>query len=57
MDTPTLDRLGRSDEELVLLIERLRAECKSRQGDFSVLWHNDWLVTGRRRHLFEAALG
>src|SRR5262245_38334599 len=57
MDTPTLDRLDRSDEELVLLIERLRAECKSSQGDFTVLWHNDWLVTGRQRHLFEAALG
>lgn len=57
MDTPTLDRLGLPDEELVALIERLRNECRRYRGDFTVLWHNYWLMTGRQRRLLEAALG
>jgi peptidoglycan/xylan/chitin deacetylase (PgdA/CDA1 family) len=57
MDTPTLDRLGLPDEELVALIERLRRECTRFGGNFTVLWHNNWLVTGRQRRLLEAALG
>jgi hypothetical protein len=57
MDTPTLDRLGLPDDQLVSLIGRLRDECRRHRGDFSVLWHNNWLVTGRQRRLFEAALG
>ena len=57
MDTPTLDRLGLDDDGLGALIERLRAECRRAGGDFTVLWHNNWLVTRRQRRLFEAALG
>lgn len=57
MDTPTLDRLGLPDEQLVALIERLRGECARFGGKFTVLWHNNWLVTGRQRRLLEAALG
>jgi hypothetical protein len=57
MDTPTLDRLALPDEALVALIGRLREECRAVAGDFTVLWHNNWLVTRRQRALFEAALG
>lgn len=57
MDTPTLDRLGLPDDELVRLIERLRDACRTAAGAFTVLWHNNWLVTSRQRRLFEAALG
>ncbi len=57
MDTPTLDRLGLSEPALVALIERLRGECRRHGGDFTVLWHNHWLLTGRQRRLLEAALG
>lgn len=56
MDTPTLDRLGLPDEELVALIERLRGECVRFGGGFTVLWHNNWLVTARQRRLLQAAL-
>jgi hypothetical protein len=56
MDTPTLDRLGLPDEELVALIERLRGECVRLGGQFTVLWHNNWLVTARQRRLLQAAL-
>ena len=27
------------------------------RGDFTVLWHNDWLVTARQRRLLRLALG
>jgi hypothetical protein len=57
MDTPTLDRLGLPEDELVAEIERLRKECRRAGGNFTVLWHNNWLVTDRQRRLFEAALG
>ncbi len=57
MDTPTLDRLGRPEDELVALIDRLREECRRVAGDFTVLWHNNWLVTDRQRRLLRAALG
>lgn len=57
MDTPTLDRLGLGDDELVALIERLRAECRRFAGAFTVLWHNNWLVTERQRRLLRVALG
>jgi len=57
MDTPTLDRVGLPEDELVALIDRLRGECRRVGGDFTVLWHNNWLVTGRQRRLLEAALG
>jgi hypothetical protein len=57
MDTPTLDRLGLPEDELVALIERLRGECVRVGGNLTVLWHNNWLITGRQRRLLEAALG
>jgi hypothetical protein len=57
MDTPTLDRLHLTDAELGALIERLRGECRRAAGDFTVLWHNNWLVTSRQRRLLQAALG
>ncbi len=57
MDTPTLDRLGLPENELTALIDRLRAECRRVGGDFTVLWHNNWLVTGRQQRLLRAALG
>jgi hypothetical protein len=57
MDTPTLDRVGLPEPELVLLIDRLREECRRVAGDFTVLWHNHWLVTGRQRRLLQTALG
>lgn len=56
MDTPTLDRQGLPDPELVQLIDRLRDQCRRFRGDFTVLWHNDWLVTERQRRLLRAAL-
>ena len=57
MDTPTLDRLELPDGELERLIGRLRDECRRVHGDFTVLWHNNWLVTSRQRRLFDSALG
>jgi hypothetical protein len=57
MDTPTLDRLGLTEEELEALIEQLREQCRRVRGDFTVLWHNNWLVTPRQRRLLQAALG
>ncbi|HKP16922.1 MAG TPA: polysaccharide deacetylase family protein [Gaiellaceae bacterium] len=56
MDTPTLDRQELPDEELVHLIDRLRDQCRRYRGDFTVLWHNNWLVTERQRRLLRAAL-
>jgi uncharacterized protein DUF7033 len=53
MDTPTLDRID--DPETT--IHWLRGECHRVRGDFTVLWHNNWLVTGRQRRLLEIALG
>ena len=53
MDTPTLDRID--DPEVT--IRRLRDECERVRGDFTVLWHNNWLVTRRQRRLLQAALG
>ena len=53
MDTPTLDRID--DPEAT--IRRLREECERVRGDFTVLWHNNWLVTGRQHRLLQAALG
>jgi hypothetical protein len=53
MDTPTLDRID--DPEAT--IRRLREECERVGGDFTVLWHNNWLVTDRQRRLLQAALG
>jgi peptidoglycan/xylan/chitin deacetylase (PgdA/CDA1 family) len=53
MDTPTLDRID--DPETA--IRRLRDECEAVRGDFTVLWHNNWLVTARQRRLLQAALG
>ena len=57
MDTPTLDRLGLPEDELTALIDRLREQCRRVAGNFTVLWHNHWLVTGRQRRLLRAALG
>jgi peptidoglycan/xylan/chitin deacetylase (PgdA/CDA1 family) len=53
MDTPTLDRID--DPEAA--IRRLRDESEAVRGDFTVLWHNNWLVTARQRRLLQAALG
>jgi uncharacterized protein DUF7033 len=56
MDAPTLDRLGLPEPELVDLIGALREQCRRFKGDFTVLWHNNWLVTDRQRRLLGAAL-
>ena len=53
MDTPTLDRIDDAEGA----IERLRAECRRVDGDFTVLWHNHWLVSTRQRRLLRLALG
>jgi peptidoglycan/xylan/chitin deacetylase (PgdA/CDA1 family) len=53
MDTPTLDRIDNPEAT----IRRLREECERVGGDFTVLWHNNWLVTDRQRRLLQAALG
>lgn len=57
MDTPTLDGVDLADEELEVLIGDLRDQCRRFGGDFTVLWHNNWLVTRRQRRLLETALG
>jgi hypothetical protein len=53
MDTPTLDQIENPEAQIAWF----QAECSRVGGDFTVLWHNHWLVSARQRRLLRLALG
>jgi uncharacterized protein DUF7033 len=47
---------GMSRDEAVADIARLRDQCRRVGGQFTLLWHNDWLFTRRSQALYARAL-
>ncbi len=54
----SLVRYSRLDEdEVVAEVNRLRDRCRRYEGEFVLLWHNDWLYSKRGRRLYDRVLG
>jgi len=57
MEVSALGDDPRRDAEGLERIRTLRDRCRRYRGDFTLLWHNNWLVSRRQQQLYRAALG
>jgi hypothetical protein len=56
MDVTLLNHMGYSAEIAQRVIVELHTACRRFDGDFTLLWHNNYLVSRRERALYSAVL-
>jgi hypothetical protein len=56
MDASLVRYAKLDDDEVVAEVARLRDRCRRFDGEFVLLWHNDWLYSKRGRRLYERVL-
>jgi len=57
MEMALFDRSATSEARGLKTLAQLRSRCRLFDGDFTLLWHNSRLASGRERRLYIAALG
>lgn len=57
MDASLVRYAKLDDEEVLAEVDRLRDRCRRFDGEFVLLWHNDWLYSRRAKRLYERVLG
>jgi peptidoglycan/xylan/chitin deacetylase (PgdA/CDA1 family) len=57
MDASLVRYAGLRGDAVVAEVERLRERCRRYEGEFVLLWHNDWLYSNRGKRLYRRVLG